>query len=79
MARKRNPADVVVDYFQTAPLEAAAALLAVCKGLVERRQPARAPRTPRTPRTGASSSPASPPPADAGVVTAAARPSEPAK
>ncbi len=44
MARKRNPADAAVDYFQTADLREAGAILAVCKGTLERRaksEPAR--------------------------------------
>ncbi len=45
MARKRNPADAAVEFFQTAELEAARTILAVCKGTIERRaksEPARA-------------------------------------
>lgn len=45
MARKRNPADAAVEFFQTADLEAARTILAVCKGTIERRgkaEPARA-------------------------------------
>jgi hypothetical protein len=44
MARKRNPADAAVEFFQTADLEAARTILAVCKGTIERRaksEPAR--------------------------------------
>lgn len=44
MARKRNPADAAVDYFQTADLREAGAILAVCKGTLDRRakaEPAR--------------------------------------
>ena len=44
MARKRNPADAAVEFFQTAELEATRTILAVCKGTIERRaksEPAR--------------------------------------
>ncbi len=42
--RRRNPADAAVEYFQTADLDAARTILAVCKGTIERRaksEPAR--------------------------------------
>jgi hypothetical protein len=45
MARKRNPADAAVEFFQTADLDSARTILAVCKGTIERRaksEPARA-------------------------------------
>ena len=38
MARKRNPADLAVEFFQTADLSAAGAILDVCRGTVERRR-----------------------------------------
>lgn len=38
MARKRNPADEAVAYFQTADINAAGAILDVCKGTLERRR-----------------------------------------
>lgn len=44
MARKRNPADAAVEFFQTAEIEAARTILAVCQGTIERRaksEPAR--------------------------------------
>lgn len=44
MARKRNPADAAVEFFQTAELDSARTILAVCKGTIERRaksEPAR--------------------------------------
>lgn len=43
MARKRNPADQAVEFFQTGELAAATAILSVCKGIVDRRskEPAR--------------------------------------
>jgi hypothetical protein len=44
MARKRNPADAAVEFFQTADLDSARTILAVCKGTIERRgkaEPAR--------------------------------------
>jgi hypothetical protein len=45
MARKRNPADAAVEFFQTADLDSARTILAVCKGTIDRRaksEPARA-------------------------------------
>jgi hypothetical protein len=45
MARKRNPADAAVEFFQTADLDSARTVLAVCKGTIDRRaksEPARA-------------------------------------
>ena len=73
MAPKRNPADVVVEYFQNAPLEAAGALLAICRGILGRRQPGKAPRAARTSpdRTALRSSPPA-----TGVDGTAARPPE---
>lgn len=38
MARKRNPADEAVAYFQSADINAAGAILDVCKGTLERRR-----------------------------------------
>jgi len=38
MARKRNPADLAVEFFQTADLAAAGAILDVCRGTVDRRR-----------------------------------------
>jgi hypothetical protein len=38
MARKRNPADLAVEFFQTADLSAAGAILDVCRGTIERRR-----------------------------------------
>jgi hypothetical protein len=61
MARKRNPADAAVEYFQTADVEAAAAILDVCTGIVKRRrarpggEPARARRSSRTAAASTSS------------------------
>jgi len=43
--KKRNPADAAVEFFQTADLEAARTILAVCQGTIARRaksEPARA-------------------------------------
>jgi hypothetical protein len=62
MARKRNAADAAVEYFETAPLEAAAALLAVCRGIVDRRQPGKPARTPRTAARGSTASSSTPAP-----------------
>lgn len=36
--RKRNPADMAVEFFQTAELGAAGAILEVCRGTLERRR-----------------------------------------
>lgn len=41
MATKKNPADAAVAFFESAPIDAAVAVLAICKGIVGRRQPAR--------------------------------------
>lgn len=38
MARKRNPADAAIEFFQTAPLETAATMLDVCRGTLDRRR-----------------------------------------
>jgi len=38
MARKRNPADAAIEFFQTADLGTASTMLDVCKGTVERRR-----------------------------------------
>lgn len=38
MARKRNPADEAVAFFQTADINAAGAILDVCRGTLERRR-----------------------------------------
>jgi len=38
MARKRNPADAAIEFFQTADLGTAATMLDVCKGTLERRR-----------------------------------------
>jgi hypothetical protein len=49
VAPRKDPASVVVDFFSTAPVETAATVLAICKGIVAKRQPARAkPRKPAT-------------------------------
>jgi hypothetical protein len=37
MARKRNPADAAVEFFQTATPESANAVLEICRGIVTRR------------------------------------------
>jgi hypothetical protein len=42
MAPRKDPASVVVDFFSTAPIETAATVLAICKGIVAKRQPVRA-------------------------------------
>lgn len=38
MARKRNPADAALEYFQTADVTMASTILDVCKGTLERRR-----------------------------------------
>ena len=38
MARKRNPADEAVAFFQSADINAAGAVLDICRGTVERRR-----------------------------------------
>jgi hypothetical protein len=44
MAPRKDPASVVVDFFSTVPIETAATVLAICKGIVAKRQPAKAKR-----------------------------------
>lgn len=39
MARKKDPASVVVEFFEAAPVDTAVTVLAICKGIVARRQP----------------------------------------
>lgn len=49
MAAKKDPASVVVEFFSTAPPETAATVLAIVKGIVARRLPAKVkPRQTRT-------------------------------
>jgi hypothetical protein len=38
MARKRNPADAAIEFFQTADLPTASTMLDVCKGTIDRRR-----------------------------------------
>ncbi len=42
MASRKDPASAVVAFFDTVSLETAQTVLAICKGIVTRRQPARA-------------------------------------
>jgi len=51
VAAKKEPASVVVDFFSTAPLDTVATVLAIVKGIVARRQPAKV--KPRQTRTSA--------------------------
>jgi hypothetical protein len=44
MARKKDIASVVVEFFETASVDTAVTVLAICKGIVARRQPATKPR-----------------------------------
>lgn len=39
MAKKRSPEDVVIEFFQTAPLERVEVVLAISRGIVKRRTP----------------------------------------
>jgi hypothetical protein len=39
VSRRTNPVDQVVAFFETAPLEQAATVLAIAKGILARRQP----------------------------------------
>lgn len=45
MARKKDPAADAVAFFETAPIEIAQAVLAICQGVVARRSPAKAARS----------------------------------
>ena len=55
MARKRNPADAAIEFFQTADLGTASTMLDVCKGTLERRrrEAARSPAAAHTAAEGA--------------------------
>lgn len=53
MAAKKDPASVVVQFFNEAPPEVAATVLAIVKGIVQRRQPAKV--KPRQARASATS------------------------
>jgi hypothetical protein len=44
MSKRRNAASVVVEYFQSVPLETAQTVLAICRGIVAKRQPAKLPK-----------------------------------
>jgi len=59
MARKRNPADTAVEYFQTADVDAAQAILDVCAGILKRRRAGESARVTRRSSRAASSSAAS--------------------
>jgi hypothetical protein len=59
MTKRTDPASQVLTYFETAPVESASTVLAICKGIVSRRQQQPAPaagdppaarKTPSTPR-----------------------------
>jgi hypothetical protein len=39
VATKKNPADAAVAFFETAPIDVAVQVLAICKGIVQRRSP----------------------------------------
>jgi hypothetical protein len=39
MSRRKDPVDVVVAFFETAPLEQAATVLTIARGILARRQP----------------------------------------
>jgi hypothetical protein len=42
MARRKDPASEVIEFFQTVSPETAQTVLNICKGIVAKRQPARA-------------------------------------
>lgn len=52
MPPKKDPASTVVQFFHDAPLDTAHTVLAICKDIVARRQPARA-KASRKPATRA--------------------------
>jgi hypothetical protein len=39
VAQRKEPAAVVVDFFNAAPLDTAATVLAICRSIVAKRQP----------------------------------------
>lgn len=49
MGKRKEPAASVVEFFETASVETAQTVLAICKTILARRQPART-KTPRTVR-----------------------------
>lgn len=44
MAAKKDPAIGVIAFFETAPIESATTVLAICRGILSRRQPAKTKR-----------------------------------
>jgi hypothetical protein len=50
VAQRKEPAAVVVDFFNAAPLETAATVLAICRSIVAKRQPPKVKRTGKAPR-----------------------------
>jgi hypothetical protein len=63
MARKKDLPSVVVEFFEAAPIDTAVTVLAICKGIVARRQPAK----PRA-KTGVTRRPVAAPDEQAGRV-----------
>jgi hypothetical protein len=51
--RRTNPVDQVVEFFETAPLEQAATVLAIARGILARRQPKLKPKAAAPGRKGA--------------------------
>lgn len=39
MAQRKDPAAVVVEFFNSAPIDTAATVLAICRSIVAKRQP----------------------------------------
>ena len=52
MSRRKDPASVVVEFFETAAPDAAQMMLRVVTGIVKRRVPAQKRATPPSPATG---------------------------
>ena len=49
MPKRRSPESAVVEFFDVVPVEVAVTVLNICRGVVQRRQPART-RRPSAPR-----------------------------
>lgn len=45
MAQRKDPAAVVVEFFNAAPIDTAATVLAICRSIVAKRQPPKVKRT----------------------------------
>jgi hypothetical protein len=44
VAQRKDPAAVVVEFFNSAPIDTAATVLAICRSIVAKRQPPKAKR-----------------------------------